>query len=685
MRYRRWNTAAPDWEGRSALEREGLHPLAAAVLSARGVPPREARAFLAPDGEPLHDPMSMRDMGRAAARVRLALNRGETAAVYGDYDVDGITATCLLTHFLTGLGMRVIPYIPDRLEEGYGLNREAVSALRERGVTLIVTVDCGITAVEEVAWASSLGVDVVVTDHHECKSGLPAAAAVVDPHRPDCPYPFKGLAGVGVALKLAMALAGPSRTRQVLEEYADLAAIGTVADVMPMTGENRTIVRRGLNALAAPGRLGLAMLIREAGLEERPLNSTSIGYALAPRINAAGRMGRAGLAVELLLTGDPDRAAELAQELCRLNRERQAVELEIFEQCARLLERGPQQGAIVLAGRNWHQGVVGIVASRLAEQYGCPAFMICLSGGIGKGSCRSWGGVNLFALLERCQDLLEGFGGHELAAGFTVREENIPALARRLREGAALQIQAGVSEPELGVDVQLDDPALLDLEGVGQLERLEPYGTGNPRPVLSLTGAQVVSQTAVGGGRHLRLKLAKRGVVLDAILFSAADLLPELGPRVDAAFYPQINDFRGLRTVQLQIVDLRRAPSRAQLERNIYERYRLGEALSPAEARMLLPSRDEFAALWRYLKQQTALRPVLEDTAERFVRGAARASGRQEMGPRTMVCLDVLCERGLISLHFRTGLIRLSINHVEGKVDLEASHILRRLRTMTEE
>ena len=681
MAYKSWKVAPPCPEGRNALVREGMHPLAAAVLSARGIcSVAQAREFLFMQDSPVRDGAQMRDMDRAVARVRLALERGETVVVFGDYDVDGITATCLLTEFLTGCGGQIIPYIPDRMEEGYGLNREAVTTLAQRGVSLIITVDCGITAVDEVAYAKELGVDVVVTDHHECKATLPDASAVVDPHRPDCPYPFKGLAGVGVALKLAMTLAGPEQAEQVLERFCDLAAIGTVADVMPMIGENRAIVQRGLKALEHPKRIGLAMLVREAGMENRPLNSVAIGYALAPRINAAGRMGKAGVAVELLLTREAGRAAQLAQELCRLNKERQAVELEIFEQCEQLLGDTPQKGAIVLADPTWHQGVVGIAASRLAEQYGCPAFMICLSGGMGKGSCRSYGGINLFAVLEGCQDILEAFGGHELAAGFTVRQENILALAQRIRAQVALQADR-VHEPELEVDALLDDPADLDLEGVELLERLEPYGTGNPRPVLMMAGMQVMSRSLVGNGRHLKMKLAKGTAMLDAIFFSAAGRMPELGSRIDVAFYPQINEYRDNRTVQIQLVDLRQAASRAQVERELIEKYRRGDRLTEEEIRALLPEREEFVALWHYLKRETAAYPVLEETLIRIARG----TGRRDPVLHTLVCLEVMHERGLISLECRNDRYRVAINPEQGKVNLEDSGIMRRLRQMLEE
>ena len=687
MRYKQWKIAHPSPEGRAQLERAGIPSLLACVLSARGVTePEQAWKLLTPGEEPLLDPMLLKDMDRAVLRVGRALKTGELMAVYGDYDVDGITSTCLLTDCLTRLGGRVRSYIPDRLEEGYGLNEEAVLHLAQQGVTLIITVDCGITAAREVEFARELGIDVVITDHHECKQAIPEAAAVVDPHRPDCPYPFKGLAGVGVALKLAMAAAGPDRAGLVFREYADLAAGGTVADVMPMTGENRTIVQTGLAALAHPRRVGLAQLMEEAGLGDKPVTSVSIGYTLAPRINAAGRMGQADLAAELLLTRDPGRAAALAQELCALNRERQTIECEIFQECVQRLERRPQSGIILLADEHWHQGVVGIVASRLTEKYSCPAFMVCLDQGIGKGSCRSWGGVNLFHLLTQCQDLLEGFGGHAMAAGFTVREENIPALERRLRQ-LVLEERAGEELPSL---LEIDAAVLpqeLTVEAVEALDALEPCGAGNPRPVLVLTGAHVISAAQVGRGRHLKLRLEGRGVPLDAIFFSVdgSELGLTPGCRVDVAFYPQINDFRGVRSVQLQVVDLRHAMTRAQLEQSIYEKYRRGEPLSPQEAQSLLPTRAEFVCLWRYLERQCAGQTFLEDTLARIAQKSARSGGQSERPNHTLVCLEVMEERGLISLERQSGRVQITLHRLEHKVDLNASAILRRLREATQE
>ena len=375
----------------------------------------------------------MKDMDKAVARIHRALADGERMAVFGDYDVDGITSTVLLVDYLRGKGADCLKYIPRRVEDGYGLGKEALRSLWERGVTLVITVDCGITGVEEARFAREIGLDLVITDHHECREVLPEAEAVVDPRRPDCPYPFKHLAGVGVALKLALAL-DEQREEALFARYCTLAAIGTVADVMQMTGENRTIVCRGLEAIGSTDFLGLRALLQETGLADKEVTSVQIGFVLAPRINAAGRMGEAELAADLLLTDDPAHAELMARELCGLNRERQAVEQEIFAQAVEQIEYLPagERSALVLSSEVWHQGVVGIVASRLSEKYSCPSFMIHLQNGVGKGSCRSYGGFNLFAALESCQDLLVDFGGHELAAGFNIREEDIPPFRQRM-------------------------------------------------------------------------------------------------------------------------------------------------------------------------------------------------------------------------------------------------------------
>ena len=686
MKYDRWNLRPSGPAGsRAELERAGLPPLCAAVLCARGVDTAPAAsAFLAHGPDLLHDPFLLQDMEKAVERISRAIREQETVAVYGDYDVDGITATCLLTQFLRTLGGQVVSYIPDRTEEGYGLNNHAIDALARQGVTLIVTVDCGITAAQEVEYARALGVDVVITDHHQCKEVLPQAVAVVDPRRPDCSYPFPDLAGVGVALKLALALTVPAQRPQVLLDYGELAAIGTVADVMLLQGENRALVHLGLERLADCSRPGLQALLREAGCPRGQVPTTvTIGYGLAPRINAAGRMEQAGTALELLLTQDPQRGQELAQELCQLNRLRQAIELEIFQHCDQLLTHTPALSApvIVLAGEGWHQGVIGIVASRLAEKYACPAFMISLDGDKGKGSCRSFGGFNLFGALERCAPLLDSYGGHELAAGFSIRRDNIPAfraaLCQLVEEFAGHQPM----ESSLDVDCEIPHCSLLSTQDVESLSLLEPFGSGNPKPVFLLRSVCVLSHTDVGGGRHLKLKLRRDGVAMDAIFFSAntAACGIENGQRLDIAFTLQINQFRGNRTVQLQLCDLRPAPTRSQLERSLFRRLQAGEALSPWEASLMLPQRRDFAHLWRYLEQLCAAGPA-QAPMDQLLRQVTRSfSGHRSYG-KALVCLHVMDERGLIQVVVQDHQATVRLCRPREKVDLEQAGMMRQLR-----
>ena len=686
MKYDRWNLRPSGPAGsRAELERAGLPPLCAAVLCARGVDTAPAAsAFLAHGPDLLHDPFLLRDMEKAVERISRAIREQETVAVYGDYDVDGITATCLLTQFLRTLGGQVVSYIPDRTEEGYGLNNHAIDALARQGVTLIVTVDCGITAAQEVEYARALGVDVVITDHHQCKEVLPQAVAVVDPRRPDCSYPFPDLAGVGVALKLALALTAPAQRPQVLLDYGELAAIGTVADVMLLQGENRALVHLGLERLADCSRPGLQALLREAGCPRGQVPTTvTIGYGLAPRINAAGRMEQAGTALELLLTQDSQRGQELAQELCQLNRLRQAIELEIFQHCDQLLTHTPALSApvIVLAGEGWHQGVIGIVASRLAEKYACPAFMISLDGDKGKGSCRSFGGFNLFGALERCAPLLDSYGGHELAAGFSIRRDNIPAfraaLCQLVEEFAGHQPM----ESSLDVDCEIPHCSLLSTQDVESLSLLEPFGSGNPKPVFLLRSVCVLSHTDVGGGRHLKLKLRRDGVAMDAIFFSAntAACGIENGQRLDIAFTLQINQFRGNRTVQLQLCDLRPAPTRSQLERSLFRRLQAGETLSPWEASLMLPQRRDFAHLWRYLEQLCAAGPA-QAPMDQLLRQVTRSfSGHRSYG-KALVCLHVMDERGLIQVAVQNQQATVRLCRPREKVDLEQAGMMRQLR-----
>ena len=657
MKFTKWRIAPEHPEAQARLTAAGYPYLVSAVLAGRGVEtPEQAAAFLEREQSLTYSPFLMKDMDKAAARIQQALSDGEKIAVFGDYDVDGITATCILVNYLQSRGADVVHYIPRRIEDGYGLSCDAIQVLYDRGVRLLITVDCGITGVEEVDFANSLGMDVVITDHHECREVLPRAAAVVDPHRADCAYPFKHLAGCGVALKLVLALGGPDREEPLFARYCTLAAIGTVADVMQMSGENRTIVSRGLATLEHSDFIGLHALLREAGLSGKEISSVQIGFVLAPRINAAGRMGAADKAAELLLCTDPAAAEAMAKELCALNRERQNVEQDIYTQAEEMIDRMPerQRSALVLESSRWHQGVVGIVASRLSEKYSRPSFMIHLNGSTGKGSCRSWGGFNLFAALENCKDLLLGFGGHELAAGFTIDRSNIPAFRDRMNEYARSYCGGQQPESALEIDVAIAHPAAVTLEELEALSVLEPYGSGNARPLFCLLGATLLRTQNVGQNRHLKLRLGKGCAQFDGIFFStvAERCGCTVGDRVDAAFYLQINEFRGSRTVQLQMVDIRPslyASGREQEALDLVERCRAGESLPARDARRALPGREQFAAAWRCLER--VLPPEGRTVAYLpALRALASEIGGAEPFLRSALCLEVFRDRGLLTM-----------------------------------
>lgn len=674
MKYGIWKVSQLEAGAVNALVGSGYAPLAAMVLASRGIgDDRQARAYLDCNA-PLLDPFLMTDMDKAAGRVGLAMSRGEKIAVFGDYDVDGITATCLLTDFLRRHGADVVSYIPGRLEEGYGLNPIAIHQLHAEDVKLIVTVDCGITAVNEAELCKQLGIDLVITDHHECKQTLPAAVAVVDPHRCDGGYPHKNLSGVGVAFKLASALCGSQET--VLEEYADMVCLGTVADVMPLQGENRVFVARGLESLAHTKRPGIAALMAECGCAPETVSASSIGFMLAPRINAAGRMGQIDLAVELFLTDGPDKAAEAARGLCELNRQRQAVESEIYRQAVSMLPMGKPPEAIVLADESWHQGVVGIVASRIAEEYACPTFLICLDGEHGKASSRSHGGFNLFASLSALSPLLESYGGHELAAGFTISRANIPEFRRQICALAAQYYTDDVPRTVLDVDCAVS-PELLTLHNVDSLQMLEPCGNGCPKPVLMMKNLTIDRISMVGGGRHMRLRLCSGHTYLNAIYFSANPQTVSIQPGdlVDVAFTPQVNEFRGTRTVQMNVIDIRPSCSAECLPDAAPYRDMQRGNLTSGEAAALLPDRKMLALVWRYLD---AANPV-QESPMCLCRKIVRWSGKPLNLGQMLTCLDIFRDVGLLTVQRQHKYVSIRLTPGEGKADLSRSQTMQRL------
>ena len=681
VKYGIWNVSKPKIEAVNALTQHGYSPLTAMVLSSRGIDtPRQAQDYLGKDA-PLHDPFLMRDMRPAAERVKLALERKEKIAVFGDYDVDGITATSLLTHFLRSLGADCVPYIPGRLEEGYGLNPIAISQLAGEGVKLIITVDCGITAVKEAQLIRSLGMELVITDHHECKDVLPEAVAVVDPHRPDDRYPHKNLSGVGVAFKLACALSGDSR--DVLDRYADMVCLGTVADVMLLQGENRVFVDRGLQQLRVTQRPGLAALIRECGCSWENITASTIGYMLAPRINAAGRMGKIEIALELFLTTDARAGAQAAKALCELNRQRQAIESQIYDQAVAMLPQGQPPQAIVLASSVWHQGVVGIVSSRIAEEYCCPTFLICLDGDRGKASSRSFGGFPLFSSLSTLAPLLESYGGHELAAGFTIARDQIEPFREAICRLAAEYYRDETPRTTLSVDCAVG-PELMTLGCVAALDALEPCGSGCPKPVLMMEKLTVERIRMVGNGRHMRLRLRKGSFGFNAIWFSTTAQTAGIAPgdEVDVAFLPQINEFRGERDVQMNVLDIRPSCAAAcDHDISCYRALRSGDLL-PRQAALLLPGREKLALVWRYLS--AAGKAELSEDPMCLCRKIVRCTGQALSLQQLLVCLDIFSDVGLLQQQRLHKYITIRLTPRPGKADLNESRTMQTLLRVKE-
>ncbi len=667
MKQRAWKIPYEPPEVPTALVSAGYRPLLAAILASRGIEDvGEAEKFLHCGMEALHDPLQMRGMERAAERVRLAIRNREHVAVFGDYDVDGITSTCVLTDYLRSQGVECTPYIPDRINEGYGLNGDAVRALHEQGVKLIITVDCGITAIEEAKLALELGVDMVITDHHECsEQAVPDALAVVDPKQPECTYPNPGLAGVGVAFKLVCTLHGD--VAAMLRQYGDLVAIGTVADVMPLTGENRFLVSYGLKLLNTKPRPGLRALLLECGALEKEITATTIGYVIAPRLNAAGRLGKTMVSAKLLMTRNPFEAERLALELCELNRERQALEQEIWDEASERAKGSAPGSPLVLSSDDWHQGVIGIAASRLSETFYMPTIMIRFYGDRGKGSCRSFGGFNLYNALAACSDLLEGFGGHALAAGLTIRRENIDRFRKALTD--YYRENPVESLPDLQPDLRIADPRMLSLENVEALSALEPCGSGNPKPQLCMTGLHLVNLIPIGGGKHARLQIEHLGCRFDCIYFSCpVERLPvRRGDWIDLAFTPQINHFRGHDSVQLLVTDVRRSDMLP-----ICRKVLSGELPSQWDAAVFCPRREDFVRVWRWLAA-----PV-EFPAEELLRNVP--AGMHPL--QVCLCLMIMQEMRLASVLLDED-DTLRAMPVEGcaKVDLNQSVILRSLRT----
>ncbi len=676
MYIKQWHMAPLDTALAAELsEACEINPFLALLLTTRGFDtPEQIFSFIAGQEEEV-DPFDFADMDKAVARIRQALEKGEKILVYGDYDVDGITATVLLYTYLRRQGADVSYRLPSR-EEGYGLHGHAIRQAAQEGVSLIVTVDTGVTAVEQVALATELGLDVVVTDHHQPQEELPCAVAVVDPHRADCESICKDFAGVGMAFMLACALEGDGE--QIFAAYGDLLTLGTLADVIPLRGFNRDLMRRGLQLLNESNRPGLLALRDIAGQIDKEMTATSTVFSLVPRLNAAGRMATPDVAIHLLLAESSAEAAPLAEELQQLNTRRQTVGNEMAAQTDALLRDHPEwlcQRVLVVAGKNWHPGLLGIVAARLVERYGKPALALTLGeDGMAHGSGRSLPGFNLYQALEACQPCLIRFGGHELAAGVTLPVGEVDALREQLNAHAAT-VYPRMPMPSLEVALRLR-PDQIHAEKLPLLEALEPFGAGNPAPLFGLFRMRLDNITAIGNGKHLRLSLSRDGVRFNAVKFQTTpeEIPIPCGSLVNCVVSLEKNVYMGNVSVSIQIKDISFADTdreALQEELVVFESIRRQECC-PAG---VLPDREQLGRLYSLLKACGQW----QGTVEQLQHAVNRPEHTPLSALRVLVSLELWRQAGLLEMTDLGERMKLALLPAGGKADLTQTPLWRYL------
>lgn len=653
-----------------------IDPFAALLLVSRGITEdAQIEEFFADESE-LSDPFTLKDMDKAVERINEAIENDEKIAVYGDYDADGVTATALLCEYLQLNGCDVISYIPDRNSEGYGLNCNAVKSLCEMGVSLIITVDNGISAINEAEYIKSLGVDLVITDHHKAGEVIPDAVAVVNPHRRDCTSSFKHFAGAGVAFKLVCALCGDSE--QVLSMFADLVTIGTVGDIVSLTGENRLIVKKGIEMINSGTGIGIEALKRAAGVSEKTLNCSSVAFSVVPRINAMGRIGHATKALELLLSQDGDSAEALAKEIDSANAKRQEIEREITLQAQRQIEENPDMlnnRVLIFSGKNWHGGVIGIVAARLVQKYGKPCLVITDDGEEAKGSARSIDGFSLYDCISSAKELLSHYGGHVLAAGFGMRSENLPAFKKAV-EDYAKTVEMPFAKLELDCKLR---PEFINSDILSVIDALEPFGAGNPQPVFGLFGMNLTGIQPIGGGKHLRLSFRKGNTNITGLLFGVTqELFPyNIGDTLDLAVKLEKNEYMGQVKVSIYIREMRMSHTDDELylkSRRLYEKIRRRDRITKKEAAFALPDRQQVAELFRFIRDSGGWHFDTDILCYRLGGDGSNAC-------RVLVCIDVLCELGI----FRKEGESILPANLQIKVNLEDSRLMQYLKRIGKE
>ena len=669
MQIRRWNEQKPNTALAAELaEACEIHPFLALMMTARGLTtPEQIFEYIVGYEEEV-DPFSFADMQKAVDEIKNAIDLGHKILIYGDYDVDGITSTALLYDYFRRQGADVQYHIPTR-EEGYGLHWDAIRAAGERGVRLIVTVDTGIAAIDEVQRAKDLGIDFVVTDHHQPGERLPEALAVVDPHREDCESPFKEFAGVGVAFMLLCALDGDSE--RIFARYGDLLALGTLADMMPLVGFNRDLMRRCLVLLEESSRPGLVALRKVAGLLDKTMTVSNVSFGLAPRLNAAGRMADPEIALRLILSEDNDECDRLATEIHNLNVQRQQATNNILEQVDEQLECHPewlQDRVLVVCGEGWHGGLLGLVAARLLDRYGKPTIALTLGeDGLAHGSCRSIDGFSMYDALASCADMVTQFGGHELAAGVTLTVEAVDGFRVAINHYAAVSVPT-MPVPQLDVAVRLR-PDQINGEKLELLSVLEPFGCGNPAPLFGLFRMRLDNITAVGNGKHTRLSLSRDGVRINAIMFQIApeEFPVACGSVVNCVVSLERNEFRGNVTVNVRVRDISFADTdREALQQQIVDFGRLLRGEYRPEADEALASREQLAHFYNLLRnceqwQGTVeqLQHALGDKAPNYL--------------AVLTALEIWQQAGLVEWHDRGERIYIKTLPPQGKADLTAT------------
>ena len=692
-----------------------INPIIAKLLYSRGyTDTASVKAFLYMEKELLCNPFEMKDMDKAVERIHIAIKRREKITIYGDYDVDGVTSVCTLYLYLKKLGADIDYYIPNRAGEGYGVSVSAIDQLKENGTTLIITVDTGITAIDEVNYAKSIGVDFLITDHHECHSEIPVAAAVINPHRPDCKYPFKELAGVGVVFKLICAyeerMLGFKRrvaAEHIFLEYADIVAIGTIADVMPIKSENRLIVSFGLNMIENTKRPGLIALMDASSQKDAKHNdkkkkrtkitSGYIGYNIAPRINAAGRVRSASMAVELFLAKDLEVARSLAEQLCAANKERQAEENKIMQEAYEKIESEKMDSdpVIVLDSDGWHHGVIGIVASRITEKFSRPTILVSFEGSgntkspddMGKGSGRSIKGLNLVDALCHCDDILAKFGGHELAAGLSVTRGNLPEFRRKINEYAKNNLSGEDMIPTVEADMEIPFTSI-SLSLAEDLQVLEPYGVGNPMPTFFTKGVSVYEITSISEGKHTRFAFGEGRGSVSAMFFSnSPDSLGIYnGDKVDVIYNLDINEWLGRRSVQLNIKDIRHSESYNKIHENEQKRFNdIWNGASFTAEEGILPDREDFASVYRYILTATRQGDTVLSLRD-IISGLKKTHDSRNIGYiKLKIIIKVFTELNILGINETSPEIYcFKVYFSSSKTDLEKSNLLRRIRSQLE-